>query len=99
MQRLPAHEATIRPRQKHTARPNLRRLTWPSHRGLVELFQVLLTHGRDDEGRPDRSWSDGVDTNTLANELVRESAGERDDCAFRRGVIEEIGSTDVLVYR
>lgn len=84
-------------RQKHHTSRDLAWLSRPSHRAR-ELLDRFVRHGRRDQRRPDRSWRNSVNTDALADELVREAASEGDDGALGGRVVEEVGTTDVGVY-
>ena len=97
MQTLPAHEPTIRARQKDKAR---RHLAWlaRSPQRTCELLLRLLVHGRRDERRPDRPGADGVDANSVLDLLVGERAREGYDGALGGGVVQEVRPADVGVH-
>ena len=99
MQRLPGNQTTILTRQENKTRRNLRRLSRSPHWRPTELIQGILLHRRRDQRRPDRTRSNGIDSDAERDLLVGETAGEGDDGAFGGGVVEEIGAADVGVYR
>lgn len=45
-----------------------------------------------------RSWANAVDANTLFQLLVRESPGKGDNGALGRGVVQKIGTANVVVH-
>lgn len=96
MQTLPTNKTTIRTRQKHKTSSHLARLSRSSHR-TRELLLRLLVHGSWDERRPDRAGTDGVDADSIFDLLVGEGTREGYDCSLCGGVVEEVGTPDVVV--
>lgn len=97
MQRLSTDEATIGARQKDKARSNLAGLADAPHGRRAQAAQLLLGHGADHQGRPDRAWRHRVDADPLADLLLGQSAGEGDDGAFGGGIVEQAWRTHVGV--
>ncbi|HLU35131.1 MAG TPA: hypothetical protein VKZ61_05115, partial [Thermomicrobiales bacterium] len=56
---------------------------------LAERLLHLLVHGRDDERGPDRARSDGVDADALFDDLLLEGAGEGDNAALGRRIVDK----------
>ena len=82
--------------QEDNHRRDLTRLSTTTN-GPRESLLRLFGHGRDDQRRPDRTGSNCVDTNALADPLVAETVGESCDGALGAGVVEQVGSADVFV--
>jgi len=55
----------------------------------------LLVHGCCNEWCPYWAWRNRIDADSLADVLVAESSGERDDCPLCAGVVEQIGTAYV----
>lgn len=91
MKHLPGHVRRFVARQKDVARGDFARLAGPFHRGVgAECGDLLAFERRRDERRPNRAWGDAIDANALADERFGERAGEGDDCAFCRRVVDEL---------
>ena len=71
----------------------------PSHGRGTELILCVFLHGGGNEWCPDGTGADSVYADTVGDLLVVETACERDDGAFAGGVVEEVGTADVGVYR
>src|SRR4051812_12206778 len=97
MQTLTTHKTTILTRQEHKTRSHLRWLSRSAHR-RGELTLRLLVHRCWDQWCPDGSWTYAVHADTVAELLVRETACEGYDGALCGGVVEEVGTADVVVY-
>jgi len=95
---LPAQLCAVRACQEYHTRRDLARLGWPAH-GARKLLDGILVHRRRREWCPYRSRSDSVDTNTLVDELIAETAGKGYNGTLRRSVVEQIGPTNVGVDR
>ena len=97
MQHLPTQLRRIRTRKEYNTSSNLARLRRPTHRAGKLLLRLLI-HCRRDERSPDWPRRHSVDTDSFADELVRQAAGERHDGAFGAGVVEQVWTADVGVY-
>jgi len=64
----------------------------------VPLLHLFLVHSRGLERGPNWSWADGVDADTLAEELVGKSADETDLPCLGDGVVEEHWWASVCDY-
>lgn len=87
MQTLPRHKTTIRPCQKYKTRCNLTWLSRSSHR-TSKLVLRFLVHGCRDQRCPDRSRTNRVDSDPIANLLIRERPCESNDGTLCRSVVE-----------
>ena len=56
---------------------------------LAKGGHLLGRHGRRDQRGPDRAGSDGVDPDPLADQLLGQAAGEGNDRALGRGVVDQ----------
>ena len=56
---------------------------------LAKGGHLLGRHGRRDQRGPDRAGSDGVDPDPLADQLLGQAAGEGNDRALGRGVVNQ----------
>ena len=83
--------------QEDEAGCDLGRLGWTTHGCGAELVLRLFRHGRRDQGGPDGSGADGVDTDAVRDLLVVQSASEGHDGAFAGGVVEQVGASDICV--
>lgn len=90
--------AAVVARQEDKASSNLARLRRPADWG-GELLDGLVVHGCRNERGPDRSWSNGVDTDSPSDILVRQTASEGDDGALCGRVVEQVWTTDVCIDR
>ena len=99
MQALPRNQAAILTGQKHKARCNLARLTWPTHWRGAELILRVLLHRAWNQWSPDRARAYGIYTDPVRDLLIVEATGEGDDGAFAGSIIEQVGTTDVGVDR
>jgi hypothetical protein len=92
MNDLAGDERTVSAREEHKAGRDLDWLARTLHRhGRPKLLDRVFGHRGWDERRPDRARCDRVDADALLpNNLVRESAHERDHGALRRGVIDQL---------
>jgi hypothetical protein len=75
---LARDRSTVGVCEEDEASGNLRGLRGTANR-RAELFLSLVVHSSRDEGCPDGTGSDGVDTDATTDVLVVETAGERDD--------------------
>jgi len=74
-------------------------LGWPTHGRGAKLILCVFLHGAGNERCPDGTGADSVHADTVGDLLVVEPACERDNGAFAGGVVEEVGTADVGVYR
>lgn len=95
--RLPAQLLRIRAGQENHTCCDFAWLSRSSHR-RSELLDRIVVHCCRDKWRPDWPRSYGIDSDTLADELVRETTREGNDGALCGGVVEEIWSANVGVY-
>ena len=87
---------TVCASQENNNSRNLTRLSTTTD-GPRESLLRLFGHGRDDQRCPDRTGSNCIDTNALADPLVAETVGESCDGALGAGVVEQVGTADVGV--
>ena len=98
MQALPGYHTTVLTRQEYETGRNLRRLRRTTHGRRAQLILRLFRHGGRDQRRPHGTGTHGVDTDTVCDLLVVQTAREGYDGAFGGGVVEQIGAADVGVY-
>lgn len=93
---LTAYATTISTGQKDEYGCDFAGLTGTAHRAC-ELVLLLLAHRRGHERCPNRPWSNSVDTNALAKELIRKTTSKGDDGTLCRGIVQEIRTADISI--
>ena len=88
---LTANERPVAGSQEDVCGSQFGRLTDPADRRrvLVPFLERVLVHGGLLQGRPDGTGRDGVDSDTLRQELVAEAADHGDLGSLGHGVVEE----------
>src|SRR5687768_4447856 len=99
MKHLSGHVARILTGEEQEARSDLAGLAWPSHRHVLAEIGDLLRRLASEriERSPDRARRDRVDPDSVADQILRQRAGEGGDRSLGRRIIEQ--AFRALVHR